>query len=279
MMNKFLTIRRLAVLLALSVVIPHAHAESAPPLYNASVSLLSDYLWRGQSQTWGKPALQFSLEASHTAGIYTGFFASNVSSQWVPGAQLETDWYAGVRDKLPGKLAEIGYDLNLNYAYFPGGNFNKTGFSLPSSSPNTLEISLAANYQWLTVKTGRVLGKFYGWDTGNSSPGSFAGDAKAGVTGNTQGSYFLEANASQDIAANWNLTGQIGHQSIKNSTGLSWHYYKIGLNHNMNNWLTSLTCTASSEPNAFKNFVGLTNNGSIYSAARPAMVFSITRNL
>lgn len=286
MLKKILNIRAGFIListllmLACGASVAHAESVSRPDTqFSASLTLVSDYIWRGQSQTWGKPALQFWVEGSHDSGVYAGFFASNVSRQWVPGANLETDWYAGVRSNLPGSLSGVGYDLNVNYTYLPGGNFNKTGFALPASSPDTVEISAAVSYQWLTLKTGRVLTKFFGWDTTNSSPGGFAGDPGAGVTGSTKGSYFMEANASHDIAEGWNLTGQVGQQTIRNSTGLSWRYYKAGLTRTLDDWQVGLICTASSEPAAYKNFVGLQNNGAVYSAARPAILLSLVRNL
>jgi hypothetical protein len=256
-------------------------AESTPPAevtISGSLTGMSDYIWRGQSQTWGKPALQFSVEAAHNSGVYAGFFTSNVSSQWVPGAHLETDWYSGFRNKLPGSLSEVGYDLNINYAYFPGGDFNKTGFNLPSSSPNTVEVSASVNHHWLTLKAGQVLSKFYGWDTNNSSAGSFAGDPKAAITGSTKGSYYVEAQVSQDIAEGWNINGQVGRQTIRNSVGLDWSYYKLGVYHTVDQWNIGLAFTGGSQPDAFKNFVGLTNNGSTYSAARPAVVGSVARS-
>jgi hypothetical protein len=243
---------------------------------SSNIALVSDYIWRGQSQTWGKPALQIGTEASHTSGVYAGFWASTVSSQWVPGAHVETDWYIGLRDKFPNTLSEFGYDLNLIYVYLPGGNFNKTGFNLPSSSPNTVEVSAAINYKQVSLKTGRVLTKFFGWDTTNSSPGGFAGDSTAGVTGNTNGSYFFEFNANHDIAEGWNVNGQLGQQTINHSVGLSWSYYKLGIVKTIDSWTVGLACTGGSEPAAFKNFLGLQNNGSTYSAARPAVIISIT---
>ena len=82
---------------------------------------------------------------------------------------METDWYAGYRNKLAGALSDVGYDMNVIYAYFPGGNFIN-----PASSPNTVEAYATVNYKWLTFKTERVLTKFYGWDSNNSSPGTFA---------------------------------------------------------------------------------------------------------
>jgi len=264
----------IAFMSGLAVAEPNQGSSSITVASN--VALVSDYIWRGQSQTWGKPALQVGTEASHTSGAYAGFWASTVSSQWVPGAQAETDWYIGFRDKLPATLSEIGYDLNLIYVYLPGGNFDKTGFNLPSSSPNTVEVYAAVNYKQVSLKTGRVLTKFYGWDTTNSAPGGgFAGDATAGVTGSTNGSYFVELNANQDIAEGWNMSGQLGHQTINHSVGLSWSYYKLGIVKSIENWTLGLACTGGNEPAAFKNFLGLRNNGSTYSAARPAVVLSL----
>ncbi|MEQ1629526.1 MAG: TorF family putative porin [Gallionella sp.] len=253
-------------------------AAKSDTTVSGSLALVSNYVWRGQSQTWGNPALQFGIEAGHVSGAYAGFWASNVSDQWVPGTRIETDWYAGMRGNLPAALSELSYEVNLNYAYFPGGEFNKTGFALPSSSPNTVEFSSAVTHHWLTLRGGTVLTKFYGWDISNSSPGGFAGDPTAGVTGSTKGSYFIQADVSKELAPTWTLLAQVGHQTIRHSTGLSWSYYKLGVSKSIQDWVASLAYSASSEPKAFRDFVGLKNNGSIYSAAKPAVVFVITKN-
>jgi uncharacterized protein (TIGR02001 family) len=257
------------------------HAATEPPAlsYAGSVTLVSDYIWRGQSQTWGGPAVQLGLEASHVAGAYAGFWASNNSDQWVPGSTVETDWYAGFRNKLPDALSDFGYDFNVNYAYFPGANFNKTGFNNPAASVDTVEVYAAVSYQWLTLKAGQVLTNFYGWDETNSSPGGgFAGDASAGVTGSTKGSYFVEANVSWEIAEGWNLIGQWGRQTIKNSTGIDWSYYKLGLTRSIDAWVMGIAYWGSSEPKAFKNFLGLKNNGATSNPEQSIVVLSVARN-
>lgn len=245
---------------------------------NGSLTLVNDYVWRGQSQSWGGPALQFGIEADHESGAYAGFWTSNVSDQWVPGTRVETDWYAGVRGNLPAAWSAPAYELNLNYAYFPGGDFNKTGFALPASTPNTMELSAALTHHGLSLRSGTVLTKFYGWDTTNSSPGGFAGDPNAGVTGSTKGSYFIQADASREVAPGWSWSAQVGHQNIRHSTGLNWSYYKLGVSKTMDAWVAGLAYSASNEPKAFRNFLGLKNNGSIYSAARPAFILSLAHN-
>lgn len=101
---------------ALFAAAPLAHAEEAAPASDwtvpMSVTLVSDYIFRGQSQTWGGPALQFSIEAAHRSGFYAGFFASNVSDHWLPGAAVETDLYGGYRTKVADT---VGVDVGAVY--------------------------------------------------------------------------------------------------------------------------------------------------------------------
>ena len=61
-----------------------AQAASAPAAektfaISGSATVASDYVWRGLSQTWGKPTAQVGLEAGFGDGFYLGFFGANVS--------------------------------------------------------------------------------------------------------------------------------------------------------------------------------------------------------
>ena len=97
---------------------PAAPAAAAAPVPNwtfpGSVSLVSDYLWHGQTQTWGRPAIQVGIEADHVSGFYAGFWGSNVSSHWLPNANLETDWSVGFRNTF---ATDFRYDIGGNYVY------------------------------------------------------------------------------------------------------------------------------------------------------------------
>ncbi|HEY3326016.1 MAG TPA: TorF family putative porin [Novimethylophilus sp.] len=123
-----------AVLGAVSInVLAEAAAAAPAPAWTfvTSVALVNDYIWRGQSNIWDKPAVQFSIEADHASGAYAGFWASNVSSQWVPGANLELDAYSGLRGAFPEEMSDFTYDLGAIYVYYPGGNSDGSGFGLP----------------------------------------------------------------------------------------------------------------------------------------------------
>ena len=244
-----------------------------------SITLVNDYIWRGQSQTWGNPALQVGLEVNHISGIYGGVWTSNVSNQWVPGGHIETDFYTGYRNALPDSWSEFHYDLNLLYAYYPEANFDQARFTprLKSTQPNGLEASVAVNYKWLSLKTGRVLTSFYGWNTNNSPVGAFAGDPTAGVTGSTRGSWFIEANANYEFSPGWSLNGQVGRETIRNSHNLDWNYYKTGVTRSMGTWAANLSYSASSELAAINNFIGLNNNGDSYDAMKPRILVSVSR--
>ncbi|KAB2962815.1 TorF family putative porin [Zoogloea sp.] len=257
-----------------------ALAEEATPEWTVPVSLsfVSDYIFRGQTQTWGKPALQFSVEADHASGAYVGFFASNVADHWLPGAAVEMDFYGGYR----GKIADtVGYDAGLIYYTYPGGNWTDSVFAgyNRSNSLNTLEAYLALSYEWLTFKTGRQLTEYFGWSTNNSpTNGGFFGDSSAGVTGSTRGSHFFELNAAYDVAEGWNVSGQIGRQYISHTTGLNISYYKVGVTRALpDGWSAGAFFSASSEPKAYDSYYSLSDGTSKHDIAKEKFFVSIAK--
>src|ERR1043165_6505878 len=62
---------------------PPAPAPAAPPApdytLTANVGLFSEYIFRGISQTGGKPAVQGGFDWTHSSGFYFGTWASNIS--------------------------------------------------------------------------------------------------------------------------------------------------------------------------------------------------------
>lgn len=280
-------LRPLSALIALACLgaAGSSHAADAPADAPASawtvpvsVSLVSDYIFRGQSQTWGKPALQLSVEADHASGAYVGFAASNVSSHWLPGATVETDFFGGFR----GKLSEpVGYDVGLIYYAYPGADWKDSWFDgyNKGNSLNTAEAYISISYDWLSFKTGRTLTEYFGWSTNNSPvAGGFNGNPAAGVTGSTRGSYFYELNASKDVAEGWNLSGQIGRQVIAHATGLDITYYKLGVTRALpDGWSAGAFYSASSQPKAYDRFLSLDNGHSESNIARNKVFVSLSK--
>lgn len=246
--------------------------------FPVNVSVVSDYIFRGQSQTWGKPALQVSAEADHASGAYVGTAVSNVSDHWLPGATTELDLYGGYRNKLTDT---INYDVGLIYYTYPGANWSDSVFNgfNASKSLNTAEASLALNYKWLTFKTGTTLTDYFGWSTNNSPVhGGFNGDPGAGVTGSTRYSSFVEFNAAYEVVPGWTLNGQMGRQMIRNSTGLDISYYKAGVTRAFaDGWSVSASYSATNEPAAYKRFLSLSNGTSSSDIARDKFFVSVNK--
>ncbi len=93
-----------AALLA-SVAAPAAQAQ-----FSANIGAVTDYRFRGISQTNKKPALQGGLDYAFSNGLYVGTWASTVTKDLYPhGAGLEVDLYGGWKK-------EIAKDLTLDLA-------------------------------------------------------------------------------------------------------------------------------------------------------------------
>ncbi len=87
---------------------------------SGTVSVLSDYRYRGISLSRGNPALQVSVAYDDPSGMYAGLFASNVEFAISPHRELQAEPYVGYARRFgSGISAEIG----AAYAAFtgPGG--------------------------------------------------------------------------------------------------------------------------------------------------------------
>lgn len=96
-------------------------AEEAQPTVNGSISVGSDYTFRGVSQTLGDSAVQASVDVTHPGGLYTYAWVSNVD--FVPagepddGASYEIDLAVGYRSDINDNWS---VDLALVRYLFPG---------------------------------------------------------------------------------------------------------------------------------------------------------------
>ena len=187
-------------LIAPGVVLAQAAAEPASPhTLTANVGVVSDYMFRGISQTKGEPAIQGGFDYAHASGLYAGTWLSSIS--WVSDAQggsypTEVDFYGGYK----GSLAEdFGYDLGVITYVYPGSGRDKSGFV----SPNTTELYGALTWQWFTVKYSHVVSSnFVGW--------GLPGDV------DSKGSNYIELNGAYDLGDGWGLSAHVGHQKVKN---------------------------------------------------------------
>jgi len=165
-----------------------AHAGDGP--FTANVGLVSDYAYRGSSQTDERPALQGGFDYAHDSGLYAGVWGSNVS--WLSDSNpnvhnsLELDIYGGYK----GTIGAIGYDVGLLQYYYPG-SYPK-GFN----SPNTLEGYVGLSWEFLSFKYSYAFTDLFGYDK-------------------SDGSQYYDLGAAVDVGGGFTLAAHVGYSDIK----------------------------------------------------------------
>ncbi|MEO8670787.1 MAG: TorF family putative porin [Tahibacter sp.] len=177
---------------------------------SGSAALVSDYLFRGISQTGQDPALQAGIEFAHISGFYAGTWGSNVS--WVgdlstDGApisnSLEVDFYAGWRGQLG---AAVKVDLAA-YTYAYPGDYPQ-GFT----RPHTTEVIAGITWSLLQFKYSHSVSNAFGFaDSHNSG--------------------YLEANLNWEFVPSWTLNAHLGHQRINGLGDASYSDERLGVTH------------------------------------------------
>lgn len=107
---------------------PLIDEKAIPGEFSANVALVSEYYFRGISQTDDAPAIQGGFDWSMPLSeggpsLYLGVWGSNVDfneASGVDGATLETDFYGG----LSGSVGDIGWDVGVIYYAYPGADGN-----------------------------------------------------------------------------------------------------------------------------------------------------------
>ena len=147
-----------------------AHAD-----VTGTVTVVSDYDFRGITQTAQDPALQGSIDWTNDTGIYLGAWGSNVDFGDDVDVDVEVDLYGGIRGG-----EDITWDLGIIwYTYMDGSEFNYP------------EIYASVGYKWLSGKL---------WYS----------DEFGGVDDNGE-AYYIEGNASFPLAeTGLGLTGHVG---------------------------------------------------------------------
>ncbi len=193
--------KKLSYLLILSgLVSVSAIAADSPHSVSGNLSLVSDYAFRGVSQTNEDPAIQGGFDYAHASGFYLGTWASNVDGGLYPGASLELDLYGGYS----GKISEdLSYNVGLLKYYYPGNSIDA----------DTLEAYAGATWKWLNVKISYSLS-----------------DSLFGVQ-DADGSTYIEANANFELPAGFMLALHYGDTNVTgpNSAGLDYSDWKIGV--------------------------------------------------
>lgn len=178
---------------------PAAPAAAPEPDYTLSynVGVVTDYRYRGISQSARHPALQGGVDFAHKSGFYLGTWASTI--RWIkdssiPGTSvkgpLEVDIYGGYKGSFANGL---GFDVGGLQYWYVDNSYKK----LTTANANTFELYGALTAGVFTAKYSHSLTNLFG-------------------TANSKRSGYLDLSATFDLGNGYSVTPHVGSQRIKN---------------------------------------------------------------
>jgi uncharacterized protein (TIGR02001 family) len=183
---------------------PTAASGAAPePDYTLAfnVGAVTDYRYRGISQSRLKPALQGGADFAHKSGFYLGTWASSI--KWIKDgggdAEAEVDIYGGYKFNAGPVAMDVGL---LRYLY-------------PNSSlgvnPDTTEVYVAGTWGPATLKYSHAITNLFGF-------------------ADSKNSYYVDLNATFETGI-WGLTftPHVGYQRVSKNSTYSYTDWSLGL--------------------------------------------------
>lgn len=217
------TLFAVAATLAITALPSVSYAEDSPLSFN--VGVVSDYRYRGISQSRLKPALQGGLDFAAPGGFYLGAWGSTI--KWVEDfggdAKVEIDLYGGWKGEVAkGLTLDVGV---LTYVY-PSNDLNPDA--------DTTELYGALTYGPATLKYSHAVTNTFG------NPDS-------------KNSYYLDLSAGFDVGGGFTVTPHIGYQKIKGpfEDGASYTDYSIGVSKDVSGFLLSATLIGTDADKGF----------------------------
>jgi uncharacterized protein (TIGR02001 family) len=198
------------------VLLPTAsHAQLA-----FNVGAVTDYRYRGISQTRLKPALQGGIDYA-AGGFYVGTWASTI--KWIKDgggdADVEIDVYGGYKGEvMPG----LGFDVGVLTYVYPSNDL--------SPDADTTEIYGALTYGPATLKYSHAVTNLFGFP-------------------DSKNSYYLDLSASFDLGGGLMLTPHVGYQKVKNVSGASYTDYALTVSKDFSGLVPSLAIVGTDNDN------------------------------
>jgi uncharacterized protein (TIGR02001 family) len=233
--NTFAQQPKVSAMLGAAILIGAALASSTSVNAQDKLSLtgnaavVSDYRYRGITQTTFKPAVQVGADLALPNGLYLGAWATNIKwikdygaidfkNQGTVGIKggTEVDIYGGYKAEITkGLVGDIGL---LRYQY-PGNSLVKhSGYD----NANTTEVYGALSVGPATLKYSRSTTNLFG-------------------NIDSKGSGYLDLSASFDMGNGWTVSPHVGRQTIANSPAGNYVDISLGVTKDISGLLIGLT--------------------------------------
>jgi len=211
---------------AMAQTAPAAPEPASTLSYN--IGVVTDYRYRGISQSSRNPAVQIGADYAHKSGFYIGAWHSTIqwitdNSSYAPATTVkgagELDIYGGYKGEI---VKGLGYDVGmLRYEYL-GNTLEDTGGTKYRiyDNANTTEVYGALSYGMFTAK--------YSFST---TP----------LFGNlrSQGSGYLDLSANIDLGNGLSVVPHFGAQSVANVPVAAYNDYSITLSKDFGNGMVA----------------------------------------
>lgn len=161
-------------------------------------TLVSDYVFRGISQSDENIALQAGLDVSHISGMHASLWASSVDFNDNDEASIEVDAIAGYA----GEFHSFSYDIGGIYYAYPGADSN-LNYDFYEAY-----VSLGYEYDFISANVGVNYSPEYFADSGDATYLSLSADAALPHNFNFGGAFgyqYIDDNASFGVPdyADW----------------------------------------------------------------------------
>ncbi|WP_240504493.1 TorF family putative porin [Tsuneonella mangrovi] len=174
---------------------------------SGSVTLVTDYRFRGVSLSGGDPAIQGGITITHDSGLYIGTWSSSIAGGAAYGEQeldLFGGWSGGITDG-------FSLDVGLLYYVYPT---NDTGFDVDywepyatvSTTLGPVDFSLGVNYAWDQSSLGNDNNFYVHGELGTSIPNTpISLSAHLGYTDGALAADFVSGLSTSRSSWDWSV--------------------------------------------------------------------------
>lgn len=205
---------------------PSAAVPAETPSYTltGNIAAVSDYRFRGISQSYKLPAVQAGFDYTHASGFYLGNWNSSVSGNcYNNGASLETDLYGGYRFE---PVKDLNVDVGALYYVYPGAKLNQAPGVPSDKKYDNAEIYAGITRGPFNAKLSYALTNYFGLD---GETAAYAYFSALPDRGNSKGTAYLEFNYTLDLGDKLNLGAHVGRTVVRHYSELSYTDVKVSL--------------------------------------------------
>jgi uncharacterized protein (TIGR02001 family) len=201
-----------------------AQAKAPEPDFtlSANVGVVTDYRYRGISQTRLKPALQGGADLAHKSGFYLGVWASSI--KWIKdaggGSDAEIDVYGGYKFEAGPVGLDIGF-LTYNY------ESNRL-----NPNADTQEIYVGGTWGPATLKYSHSVSNLFGF-------------------ANSKNSGYLDLSATFDMGNGYALVPHVGYQKVARNSNFSYWDYSLTGTKDFGNGFSASAAIVGTDTNAY----------------------------